>query len=109
MKSKIIKLVGFFFLITFFLMTCTHSCVNLWCLLTENGYFIPQESNIFSFDATEMNSGSGGWWIYGEDKKYYYALYQLGYIKLLKGNEPDNFDRFNYHTWGENSEYIIKE
>ena len=104
MKSKVI-LLGLFSVLLIVLMTCTHSCTNLWYLLTENGYFIPQESSIFSFEATKMNLGSGGWWIYGEDNKYYYALYQSGYLKLQKGNEPENFDKFDYHTWGENVKY----
>jgi hypothetical protein len=89
------------------LAVCTHSCTNLWYLLTENGYFVPQESNIFCFNATKMNPGSGGWWIYGEDGKYWYALYQSGYLKLRKGNGPENFDKFNYRTWGESAEYRL--
>jgi hypothetical protein len=107
MKGKIITLGVIFILLI--VLNCTHSCTNLWYLLTENGYFIPQESSVFLFNATMMNSGSGGWWIYGEDKKYYYAFCPPGYIKLKKGNETENFDKFNYQTWGKNSEYIMRE
>jgi hypothetical protein len=72
--------------------------------VTENGYFIPQESNFFIFNATKMNEGSGGWWLYGEDKTYYYGLnaepdFLPKYFKLQKGKEPKNFDKFNYKTW----------
>ena len=87
----------------------THFFINAWRLLTENGYFIPQESSIFRFDATEMNEGSGGWWLYGEDDKYYYGIPQNGicdyyydsdfYFKLQKGDEPENFDRLDCNTW----------
>jgi len=96
MKSKIIPII---ILLLIVLMTSTNTFTNLWYLLTENGYFIPQESNIFHFKVTKMNSGSGGWWIYGEDNKYYYASYQSGYLKLQKGDESENFDKFNYYTW----------
>ena len=52
-----------------------------------------------------MNEGSGDWWLYGEDKKYYYGLnidegYDPKYYKLDKGKEPANFDKFDYNTWG---------
>ena len=66
-------------------------------------YFIPRESNIFIFKATEWNDGSGDWWVYGEDSNYYYmALGKNRYDKLLKGLENINFNRHNYETWGEN-------
>jgi hypothetical protein len=108
-KKKVIPL-GLFFIVLIVLMTCTHFCTNIWFLLTENGYFVPQESSIFRFEPTKMNVGSGGWWLYGKDNEYYYALYQSGYLTLQKGNEPENFDEFDYHTWGENVEYhLIRE
>lgn len=50
---------------------------NLWLLLTDGGpggYFIPRESNVFTFRATEVNNGSGGWWLRGEDAHHVYAL-----------------------------------
>ena len=56
MKNKIL-LLGIIFILLFLFMSLTHFCSNIWGLLTENGYFIPQESNIFSFNATKMNSG----------------------------------------------------
>jgi hypothetical protein len=82
-----------------------HFCSNSLCYLFENnGFFIPEESSIFRFEATKWNSGSGEWWLYGEDDKYYYALnteepYLPKYFKLQKGNESKNFDKLNYHTW----------
>jgi len=99
MKNKVIVSIIVFILLI--MLGCySHIFINLWCIVTENGYFIPQESNILVFNATKMNSGSGGWWLYGEDNKYYYALNPFGgYLKLQKGNEPSDFDKFNYETW----------
>ena len=84
---------------------------NIWFLLTDNVYFIPDESNIIKFRVMDMNSGSGDWWIYGEDNKYYY--YYGDIIEnhpLLKGNKYyliekektkmiDSFDPLNFNTW----------
>ena len=66
-------------LIIVFLLFCilgfsTNLFDNLWNLLTGRGYFIPKESNMFIFKVTKENDGSGEWWLYGEDKNYYYGL-----------------------------------
>ncbi len=50
---------------------------NSWRFLTDGGaggYFVPAESSIFSFRETQANSGSGGWWIRGEDRANFYAV-----------------------------------
>ena len=50
---------------------------NSWRLLTDGGaggYFVPAESSIFAFHETQQNSGSGGWWIRGEDRANFYAV-----------------------------------
>jgi hypothetical protein len=47
---------------------------NAWALATARGFFIPVESSLFTFRVTMENSGSGEWWIYGEDGKSYFAL-----------------------------------
>ena len=97
-------------LIIVFLLFCillgisTNLFGNLWCKLTGRGYFIPKESNMFIFEVTKWNDGSGEWWLYGEDKKYYYGLYidgnyEMKYYKMKKGNEDKNFDKFDYNTW----------
>lgn len=45
---------------------------NLWLSWTDSDYRVPAQSSYFSFTPTVMNSGSGGWWDYGEDGHYFY-------------------------------------
>ena len=88
---------------SFLIMLFSNFFINVWGLMIDEHYFIPQESNIFQFTATAMNQGSGDWWIYGEDDKYYYALNLENenpkYLKLKKGLERANFNAKDYHTW----------
>ena len=63
--------------------------INSWLLLTDGGsggYFIPGESSVFTFTATEMNPGSGGWWLRGEDGNNLYAVVgsEPGYVVFPK-------------------------
>ncbi|HAK61594.1 MAG TPA: hypothetical protein DCO77_14665 [Nitrospiraceae bacterium] len=81
MEVKILKHIismTFLFLVLFvvWLITAAYMPVleNGWHLLTGRGYKIPAESSIFSFKPTVMNSGSGEWWLYGEDSTHYYYL-----------------------------------
>ncbi|XZQ06075.1 hypothetical protein ACJVDK_09130 [Pedobacter sp. MW01-1-1] len=78
--------------------------INFWYLNTDENYFIPKESSIRTFEATQMNEGSGDWWLYGEDKDYYYGLnietVTPRYYILKKGRETKNFDKLNYNKWG---------
>ena len=125
MKSKIIVLGVIFVSLTMY-KSCARSCSNSLSFLTERGFFIPRESSIFCFEVTEWNAGSGEWWLYGEDDKYYYGLSSYNdcdsilkiynfytdfdcYFKLKKGDEPENFDKFNKDTWGEKIEYDFRE
>ena len=62
---------------------------NSWRLLTDGGaggYFVPAESSIFTFRETQSNSGSGGWWIRGEDRANFYAIEpeEPGYLVFPK-------------------------
>ena len=79
---------------------------NIWLELTGRGYFIPTESNIFIFKPTKWNDGSGEWWLYGEDNKYYYGMnidedtkFLPKYYKILKTDTDINFNKYNYKTW----------
>lgn len=71
---------------------------NVWGLVTGRGYEIPESSSVFTFRPTLMNAGSGEWWAYGEDKKFYY--YQDG-TKFLKGDAINcsGFDPLLIETW----------
>lgn len=78
--------------------------INLWFLAIDPVYVIPKESSIFVFEPTVMNTGSGDWWLYGEDRLYYYHFtgeegeptvsYRKGLALKCKG-----FDPTNYRTW----------
>jgi len=57
---------------------------NAWGLLTGRGYMVPAESSVFTFDATVMNPGSGEWWLYGEDGRYFYHFTGEGKVPYLK-------------------------
>ncbi len=46
---------------------------NAWNVVTGRGYEIPDESSLLTFEVTEMNHGSGEWWLHAEDSDYYYA------------------------------------
>ncbi len=79
--------------------------MNIWLTLVESEYFIPPESSMFTFQATKMNSGSGEWWLFGEDRHYFYGLNtqteQPLYWVQEKNMLPMGFDRFDYTTWTE--------
>ena len=109
MKNKIIisnkKCIVLFSIIVVFIILCfTEFYGNLWQLITGRGFFIPDESNIFIFRVTKHNEGSGEWWLYGEDNKYFYGLNTdenngNKYYKIVKENDIINFNRFDYKTW----------
>jgi hypothetical protein len=86
------------------LVSFTYALGNAWLMLTGQGYEIPEESSIFTFNATVMNNGSGEWWIYGEDGRNYYH-YTGGsprsYIALAKAQSTKcpAFDRHSITTW----------
>jgi hypothetical protein len=74
---------------------------NLWYLAidTQDVYAIPNGSSLFTFRPTEMNSGSGDWWIYGQDERNYY--YFENDIKVSKQATKvcQAFVANDYTTW----------
>lgn len=57
--------------------------MNTWLELTDADYRIPAESSRARFKPTVMNTGSGGWWVYGEDvDNYYHSEGGAAYRKL---------------------------
>ena len=81
---------------------------NLFSLATGRGYFIPEESNMFVFNVTKMNTGSGEWWLYGEDKLNYYALADdaPGYFVLKKTDLPDGVSELDKKSWGSAAVFV---
>lgn len=104
MKRRTIT-IGLFTILVIILITSTELLENIWELTTGNGYIIPAESSIFTFNATKMNEGSGEWWLYGEDSKYYYTMEKWEsnkpYFKILKEEAKKiiSFNKHNYKTW----------
>lgn len=77
---------------------------NIWHIFTGRGFIIPSESSIFTFRPTIMNEGSGEWWLYGRDGKFYYHFIgtaEISYIKISKdeARKCEGFDANNYKTW----------
>lgn len=83
--------------------SCTSNLAsNAWLLLTDRSNFIPAESSIFFFDPYVIDSGSGGYWHYGKDRKYYYHFtYEpaVPYLYIPIDNKCPHFDRENFRTW----------
>lgn len=85
------------------LTSCTSNLgTNAWMLLTDRSNFIPAESSIFLFDPYIIDSGSGGYWLYGKDRTFYYHFtYEPAapYLYIPIDNKCPYFDRENFRTW----------
>jgi hypothetical protein len=81
------------------IMFCTELLPNIYSLIVNRGYFIPEESSIFTFRATLDNPGSGEWWIYGEDNKNCYYAAVEPYAVISKNNHCPGFNKLDYRTW----------
>jgi hypothetical protein len=53
-------------------LCCTSILGNVFSLIIEKEYFIPEQSSIFTFSETIGNEGSSDVWRYGEDYSNYY-------------------------------------
>lgn len=103
MKNKI----GFSFIsiaiaLLAYLIFMTPTCANAWYLLVGNGFVIPSESSILTFEVTKMNEGSGEWWLYGQDKLFHYHFIGengRSYIKIVRTNTCKNFNPQDSETW----------
>ena len=84
-----------------------HFKVNLFFVTFETYYFIPDQGSIFTFQPTAFNSGSELFWLYGEDKSYYYCNssdYFDGKENTIafpknKAASCSGFDPKNVSTW----------
>jgi hypothetical protein len=78
---------------------------NAWLLLIGRGYFIPADSSIFTFEPIEMNNGSGEWWIYGQDYRYYYyagdgvGKHRYRFVHRSQANACRGFVVTDFSTW----------
>ncbi|MBN6074015.1 hypothetical protein HYE60_02280 [Aggregatibacter actinomycetemcomitans] len=75
---------------------------NTWGLLVDQNNYIPRESNILFFKPIKIDSGSGGYWRYGEDHHnyYHYSLHEENvYYYVNKDNNCSNFDKTDFKTW----------
>lgn len=83
---------------------------NLFQMLEGSGsFFVPAESDIWSFKVTKSNPGSGSWWLSGEDHRHYYALSEQKpeYIYIRRDNNCPSFDPQRLETWCETRTRLI--
>ncbi|RYG15279.1 MAG: hypothetical protein EOO07_15775 [Chitinophagaceae bacterium] len=103
MKNKIVfSFISIAVALLAYLTFMTPAGANSWYLLVGNGFVIPNESSILTFEVTKMNEGSGEWWLYGQDEQFYYHF--LGengrsYIKIAKVNNCNGFNPHDSGTW----------
>ncbi|WP_009964977.1 hypothetical protein [Verrucomicrobium spinosum] len=89
------------------LSVATPVMANAMGLAAEKVYIIPEESSLWRFRPTVMNTGSGDWWLYGEDADCYYHFEgskEVAYhaFKRSDVSQCPDFNPHNYETWCEN-------
>ena len=77
---------------------------NAWFKLTEPAYVIPAESSPWRFTPTQMNEGSGDWWVYGQDDGNYYYFTGSGeppYLVFPKAQAAAcvGFESKDHRSW----------
>lgn len=93
-----------FYIILFFLLLNTNLVTNMWMLLTDSSNYIPEESNIVFFTPTQIDDGSGGYWLYGKDLKNYYHFSTVEsdtYYFISNKNNCPQFSETHFETWCE--------
>ncbi len=82
------------------------TAVGNWIsMLDRNGFFVPEDSSVWSFRETVSDSGSGGYWLYGEDAAAFYAAETRGgverYSRITRraAAEVDGFEPHDFETW----------
>lgn len=82
-----------------------NAVANLWSVATGRGYLIPEESSMTRFRVTQMNGGSGEYWLYAEDENNYYTMMEKSgtkpYLSFSKEKAANclHFDKFEVKTW----------
>ncbi|QKW58952.1 hypothetical protein HUT07_12090 [Stenotrophomonas sp. NA06056] len=80
----------------------TQLASNAAMLLMDRSNFIPAQSSIFFFEPSVINDGSSNYWLYGQDRTYYYHFtYQADapYLYIPRNNTCVDFDRTDVRTW----------
>lgn len=102
-KREVMKIFfGCFSIIAFLtLLVFSNFSGNAISLFADAGYFIPKHSSIFTFKSTLYNSGSGEYWLYGEDDKNLYENMSGRAMAFPKNkiHQCPEFDPLNYETW----------
>jgi len=94
-----------FLVVTTLLIVTPNFYSNLWSVLISKAFIIPNQSTIFTFKVIKMNNGNGDYWLYGEDKKYYYTTLERGnlepyaLISKTQASRTKGFNKTNYKTW----------
>ena len=105
MKKQVSKTVLIIAVILLLLLSVSSPVLsNAWLLLTDSANYIPANSNIFTFEPTQIDSGSGSYWRYGEDHSNYYYFSEQArdtYFYTPKDKPCVGFDRLDYLTWCE--------
>ncbi len=87
--------------------------VNVWSLATGRGFFIPQESSVFSFRVTKMNEGSGEWWLYGRDDERLFALHPSEPVyysaELASQAACRDFKADDFMTWCSSEQHSVPQ
>ena len=87
------------FLLLLYVVLCTNFFSNIGSLIVSRGYFIPEESSLFTFRVTLENTGNGEYWLYGEDDAFYYYAGVMPYAVMAKDVPCPGLDKLDYRTW----------
>lgn len=106
-SKKIVKLIIVTILITMVCVFGFRGLANSINLVFRNNFYIPEDSNVFSFKEIESGDGSGQGWLYGEDFFNYYASDNeregatSGYLLFRKKDLHNcpGFDKTKLNTW----------
>lgn len=106
LKSSPRRMLGIFMALlvvgTMAICLATPLASNATMLLMDRSNFIPAQSSIFFFEPSVINDGSSNYWLYGQDRTYYYHFtYQADapYLYIPRNNTCVDFDRTDVRTW----------
>lgn len=77
---------------------------NVLATIMDPVYIIPKESSVWTFHPTVMNSGSGDWWLYGEDSRHFYHFIgseEVEYVVFPRQSAAgcEGFDPHHIDSW----------